>query len=180
MSKEHSQPKYEKLDRVKKSSKKLLWPAVIGAGVLFPSAVFTHTAATEGMQRRSEEISHFLDNRPAEIVEGVAMAAGVALTINGYLAGEKWDEKKLHALRVAGPALLTAAATTAFVDSQTSINYAIPTSLAFAGLYTTAVINTVSIFERTKDLPLRTSALVAGSTIALLGATIVLAATEKL
>jgi hypothetical protein len=180
MSKEHSQQKNVRFKGVKQHAKKALWPAVIGAGVLFPATIYAQTAATDGTHERSAEISHFLDNHPSEIIEGIAMAAGVALTINGHLAGEKWDEKKLHALRVAGPALLTAAAGSAFIDSQMSINYAIPTGLAFAGFYTTAVTNAVSTFERTKDKDLRISVLAASSTIAGLGAAIVLAATEKL
>lgn len=180
MSIEQKQQKNVRFEGIKKTARKAAIPALVGAGILFPTAVYTDSALDESPQKRSEEISDFLDNRQTEIVEGVLMTAGIALTVNGHLRGRKYDERKLHALRITGPALLTVAAGSAFINSQTTINYAIPAGLTLAGTYAIAATNIIDTFERTRDKALRTSTVAAGAGIVATGATIFLAAADKL
>ncbi|MDO8270107.1 MAG: hypothetical protein Q7T54_05575 [Candidatus Levybacteria bacterium] len=180
MSVELTQEKKSKFENLKKSAKKMAVPALVGAGIIFPASVYTAAAVETDPKDRSNEISDFLDNRQAEISEGVLLLSGVALTLNAYYTGKRYDEKKLHILRVAGPTLLTAAATTALIDSQTPINYAIPAGLALASTYALASTNIISTFERTRDIAIRSTTIAAGGALVAGGATIFLAAADKL
>ncbi len=171
---------YQRLEGVKKIPLKVAVPAIVGAGILFPSAVYTDAAFDENPQQRSEDISNFLDNRQTEIAAGVLMTAGLALTLNSYYVGRRNDERPLHLLRVSGPALLTAAAGTALVDAQTTINYAIPAGLTYASTLSIAADNIINTFQGTRRNDIRLSSLAANAGIAATGATVFLAAADKL
>jgi nitroreductase len=174
-------PKIERgLDKLQSVPKKFAIPAVAGVGLLLPAAVYTTAAFDQSPHDRSEEVADFLDNRQMETATAILMAAGIAITLNSYAVGKRNDEPLLHALRVSGPALLTAAAGTTLVDIHTPISYAIPAGLAWAGAYTTALDNVVNTFQGTRKADIRLSSFAANAGIAASGATIFLAAANKL
>ncbi len=174
-------PKIEKgLDKLQSVPKKVAIPAVAGVGLLLPAAVYATAAFDESPHDRSEDVADFLDNRQMETATAIIMAAGIAITLNSYFVGKRNDEPLLHALRVSGPALLTAAAGTTLVDIHTPISYAIPAGLAWAGAYTTAIDNVVNTFQGTRKADIRLSSFAANAGIAASGATIFLAAANKL
>jgi hypothetical protein len=167
-------------NKIKSVGRKALVPTLVGAGTLFPAGVYINAAMDENPSSRSTEVADFLDTRQTKIAGGVLLAAGVALTLNAYATGRRYDEEKLHALRVSGPALLTAAAAAALVDTQLTMNYAIPAGLALASTYSTAATGIISTFERTRDPFIRNTSIGVSAAIATSGATIFLAAADKL
>lgn len=164
-------------ERIKGWARKAAVPAIIGAGIAFPVGIHE---TSENLDQRNEQISELLDTREAHFFEGVALIAGTAFILNSYQYGKKYDEKKLHALRLAGPILMTAAAGSAVVDSQTTIDYSIPAGLALGSSYAFAATNILSTLERTTDKKLILSSISAGLGVIGGGVTLYLAAADKL
>lgn len=168
------------ISAAKKVPPKVALSALAGAGILFPTAVYVDSASDQNPQERSEEVSNFINNRQSEIAEGVILSAGLAFTINAHATGKKYDEKQLHALRISGPALLTAAAGAALIDSQTAINYAIPAGFALTGTYAMAATTVINTFESTRNNLLRKTSVLSGAGLVAIGGTVFLAAANKL
>lgn len=177
MRNEAVQPKIDQTNKLHKIAKKAFLPTIVSAGILFPASIY---ANTDNIGNRSEEISNFLDNKQIKIAEGVVMAAGIALALNSHFTGKKWDENRLHALRVTGPVLASAASGVGLLDSQTTINFAIPAGLALGSTYAIATTIIVAAYETTTDKKILTTAIASGATIVGLGSTIFLAACDKL
>lgn len=170
----------EQIERLQKMPKKVAIPAIVGVGLLIPSAIYADAALEQNPQDRSRDVADFLNNEQTQRATEVLMAAGVAITLRSYYVGKRNDESLLHALRVSGPALLTAAAGAALLDSHVPINYAIPAGLAWAGAYTTAVNDTINTLQGTRKTDIRLTTLAADAGIVSAGATIFLAAAGKL
>lgn len=170
----------EQVERLQRVPKKAAIPVIAGVGLLIPSAIYADAALEQSPQERSRDVADFLDNGEAQKATEILMAAGVAITLRSYFVGKRNDEPLLRTLRVSGPALLTAAAGAALLDSHVPINYAIPAGLAWAGAYTTAVNDTINTLQGTRKLDIGLSTLAADAGITSVGATIFLAAAGKL
>lgn len=172
-----AQARFEKIKRI---ARKSALPAAISAAVLFPTAVYTDTAINEDVTRISDHLSDLSDNSTAQKLEAVAFVTGIAMTANANASAKRWDEKKLHILRVAGPSLLSAASASAFIDSQITLNYAIPAGLAYASTIAIGATNIRSTFERTRDMNIRSTTVAVNAAFMVSGAAIFLAAADKL
>lgn len=171
------QTRFEKIKRI---ARKSALPAAIGVGILFPTAVYADTAINEEVTPISEKVSDLSDNSTAHTLEAVAIATGLAMTGSAYFTGKRWDEKRLHTLRVAGPVLLTASATATFIDSIGTINYAIPSGFAYASTIAFGATNIISTFERYRDKNIRAFSVATGAMLMTAGAAIFLAAADKI
>lgn len=164
-------------ERAKKIVRKAAVPAIVGIGILFPSATY---ASVDDVSKRSDEISHALDSKTSQVGLEVALLSGISFSVLGYKTGKKWDEKRMHALRVLGPALASMAAGTALLDSYATIDFAIPAGLALGASYAIGATTILSSIETTTDKSIRLSAIASGTCIAATGATLFLAAADKL
>lgn len=169
----------QQIDKLQNLPKKVAIPTFTTIGLLLPTAVYADAALDQSPQERSKEVADFLDNNQTETAAGILMLAGVALTLHSDRVGKRNDEPGLRALRVSGPALLTAAAGSVLLNTA-EINYAIPTGLAWAGSYSLAMDNVINSLQGTRRTDIRLTSLAANAGIAASGAIPFLAAADKL
>lgn len=120
---------------------------------------------------KNEKISDLLDNNYARA--GLAGTLGMALgmTISAHYLGKRYDESKLHALRVVGPIVMAASASTGLLDSFITIDRHIPISLFLASTLLIASQHVINTFEHYKDRKIRTAALSTAVMLSSLGVT---------
>jgi hypothetical protein len=128
---------------------------------------------SQGQEKKKDnnDFSDFLEDKNIRILLATTAAYSVISAINAKRLGAKFDEKKLEALRVAGPALLTASVATLGIDSLTSadIDPRVPVALFTASTLFMAAHNIVNTFEREKDLKARGLALATSTALVTVG-----------
>ncbi|MEK7534106.1 MAG: hypothetical protein AAB600_02100 [Patescibacteria group bacterium] len=116
-------------------------------------------------------ISDVLSNNYARVGLAAALAMAASITINAYQLGKRHDEAKLHMLRVAGPLIMTASASSALIDSFITIDRNIPASLFLASTLLIASHQITNTFQHYKNSKIRASAVFTAAMFVSLGAT---------
>lgn len=129
----------------------------------------------EETKSKNETISDFLKNNYARAGLAAILGMAVSLTINAHQLGKRHDENKLHALRVAGPLLMAASASSALIDSFITIDGNIPISLFVASTLITGSHQIINTFQHYKNPKIRAAAVSTATMFASFGVTALIA-----
>lgn len=110
---------------------------------------------------KDEALHDFLASDAERIALAFAISGSLSMTANAFYLGKKYDDKKLHALRTAGPVLVTAGLSAFGVDSIYAIDRHIAPSLILAGVALSGLYNSISTFEHHRNDRIRASSVAA-------------------
>lgn len=162
--------------------------AILTAGTLLP--IGTKSAFAENISQipsdvsvmkldQNDKLSDLLDDDQTRAVLVAGLGLTIAATVNSYLLGEKYDDKKKRLLRMAGPAVSTLAAASLLTDSLETISADIPAGLILGSSLFFAAHNIVDTFEHHVDPKIRSSALAAAGFMTTVGLTAFVALSNR-
>ncbi len=129
---------------------------------------------------KSDEIANLLKSDETRAILIAALGLSASLTLSAHLLGRKYDENKLHTLRVCGPALMTVSAGVLLFDSYKTIDSTIPAGIFLGSAMLSAGYIVINTFQHHRDPKIRAAALSGAGFLISLGITILLAASDKI
>ena len=135
---------------------------------------------TEQTKSDEIEIANLLKSDETRAILIAALGLSASLTFSAYLLGRKYDENKLHALRVCGPALMTVSAGALLFDSYKTIDSTIPAGIFLGSVMLSAGHIVINTFQHHRDPKIRATALSGAGFLISVGITTLLAASDKI
>jgi hypothetical protein len=130
--------------------------------------VYTSSSAdqTKAQELSKDEALHdLLEQEYMRVLLVAGFTAALAMGVDAHLHGTKYDENKMHALRVMTPALFGASMAAFGVDSMTTIDRHIPTSLLVGAAFTYSAYKVLSTFEHEGDIKTRAAAIAVSTSL---------------